>query len=131
MNNTLVSQGSNANTANLKGKLTALEEMILQLADELQYHKKEVQVLRSEKETLESVLTMKTQDVRKTLTNENFKVEEEMKRHYAHQKAENSRIQQQVTALKGEKTALDMQLLELERRMAELELQVGNGEAND
>ena len=68
--------------------------MILQLADELQYHKKEVQVLRSEKETLESVLTMKTQDVRKTLTNENFKVEEEMKRHYAHQKAENSRIQQ-------------------------------------
>ena len=66
--------------------------MILQLADEMQYHKKEVQVLRSEKETLESVLTMKTQDVRKTLTNENFKVEEEMKRHYAHQKAENSRI---------------------------------------
>ena len=86
------SQGSNNNTANLKGKLQALEEMILQLVDELQYHKKEVQVLRSEKETLESVLTMKTQDVRKTLTNENFKVEEEMKRHYAHQKAENSRI---------------------------------------
>ena len=29
--------------------------MILQLADELQYHKKEVQVLRSEKETLKNV----------------------------------------------------------------------------
>ena len=71
---------------------------------------------------------MKTQDVRKTLTNENFKVEEEMKRHYSHQKAENARIQQQVTALKGEKTALDMQLLELERRMAELELQVGTAD---
>jgi chromosome segregation ATPase len=125
LNGTMMSAGSNANTANLKGKLSALEEMILQLADELQYHKKEVQVLRSEKETLESVLTMKTQDVRKTLTNENFKVEEEMKRHYSHQKAENSRIQQQVTSIKGEKTALDMQLLELERRMAELELQVG------
>ena len=92
LNQTMGSQTSNNNTANLKGKLQALEEMILQLADEMQYHKKEVQVLRSEKETLESVLTMKTQDVRKTLTNENFKVEEEMKRHYAHQKAENSRI---------------------------------------
>jgi hypothetical protein len=33
--------------------------------------------------------------------------------------------------LKGEKTALDMQLLELERRMAELELQVGTTEAQD
>eukprot|EP00349_Pseudokeronopsis_sp_Brazil_P009139 CAMPEP_0202956132 /NCGR_PEP_ID=MMETSP1396-20130829/687_1 /ASSEMBLY_ACC=CAM_ASM_000872 /TAXON_ID= /ORGANISM="Pseudokeronopsis sp., Strain Brazil" /LENGTH=78 /DNA_ID=CAMNT_0049673025 /DNA_START=166 /DNA_END=402 /DNA_ORIENTATION=- len=72
------------NTANLKGKLGALDEMIRQLGDELNYHKKEVQILRSEKETLESVLTMKTQDVRKTLTNELFKVEEEMKRHYAH-----------------------------------------------
>ena len=58
--------------------------MIKTLAEELNYHKKEVQVLRSEKETLESVLTLKTQEVRKTLTNENFKVEEEMKRHYAH-----------------------------------------------
>lgn len=69
------------------------QEMIRNLAEELNYHKREVQVLRSEKETLESVLTMKTQEVRKALTNENFKVEEEMKRHYAHQKAENSRIQ--------------------------------------
>ena len=49
-----------------------------------------------------------------------------MKCHYAHQRAENSRLQQQVTAMRGEKTALDMQLLELERRMAELELQVGS-----
>lgn len=81
------------NTAHLKGKLQSLEELIKTLAEELNYHKKEVNMLRSEKETLESVLTMKTQEVRKALTNENFKVEEEMKRHYAHQKAENSRIQ--------------------------------------
>ena len=104
--------------------------MIKQLGEELNYHKKEVQILRTEKETLESVLTMKTQDVRKTLTNELSKVEQEMKRHYAHQKAENSRIQQQVTALKGEKTALDMQLLDLVRRMNELETQVGQEESH-
>ena len=95
------------------------------MAEELAYHKKEVHVLRGEKDTLEHVITLKTQEVRKTLTNENFKVEEEMKRHYAHQKAENSRLQQQATALRGEKTALDMQLIELERRMAEVECQVG------
>ena len=82
-------------------------------------------MLRGEKDTLEHVITLKTQEVRKTLTNENFQVEEEMKRHYAHQKAENSRLQQQATALRGEKTALDMQLIELERRMAEVECQVG------
>jgi len=84
-NQTNASMGlTQANTANLKGKLGALDEMIMNLQHELGYHKKEVQILKQEKETLESVLTMKTQDVRKTLTNELFKVEEEMKRHYAH-----------------------------------------------
>lgn len=77
-------QSTSTNTANLKGKLNSLEDMIKTLAEELNYHKREVQLLRAEKETLESVLTLKTQEVRKALTNENFKVEEEMKRHYAH-----------------------------------------------
>ena len=106
-----------------------LEEMIKSVADEMNMHKKEVQALKSEKDTLESVLSMKTQEVKKGLTNELMKIEEEMKRHFAHQKAENSRLQQQLTSLKGEKTALQQQLLGLQRRVGELEMQVGNEEA--
>ena len=68
--------------------------MVQTLSDELGFHKKEVYMLRSEKESLETVLNTKTGDVRKTLTGELKKVEDEMKRHYSHQKAENSRIQQ-------------------------------------
>jgi hypothetical protein len=48
----------------------ALEQGIKESQDELNFHKKELQVLKSEKDTLESVLSMKTQDVKKTLTNE-------------------------------------------------------------
>ena len=40
-------------------------------------HKKEVKSRRSEKETLESVLTMKCQDTRKALTNELHRVEDD------------------------------------------------------
>lgn len=80
------------NTANLKGKIQTLDELISQLADDMNFHKKEVFILKSEKENLEAVLQMKTQDVRKNLTNSLYKVEEEMKRHFAHQKAENSRL---------------------------------------
>ena len=50
------------------------------MAEENPYQKNEIQVLAAEKDTLERVITAKTQKVRKTLTNENFKVEEEMKR---------------------------------------------------
>ena len=51
-------------------------------------HKKEVQILRSEKETLDSVLTMKSQDTKKALTNEIHRVVEEISRHYSNQVAE-------------------------------------------
>ena len=61
-----------------------MQEMIKSVQDEMNFHKKEVAVLKSEKDTLESVLTMKTQDVKKTLTNELLRIEEEMKRHFAH-----------------------------------------------
>ncbi|OMJ73852.1 hypothetical protein SteCoe_27368 [Stentor coeruleus] len=113
-------------SASLKGKLLSLEELVRSITEEMNYHKKEVQILRSEKDTLESVLNMKIVDVRKSLMNEIARVEDEMKRHFAHQKSENSRLQQQITQLKGEKTSLQQQLIGLQRRIAELENQIGN-----
>ena len=52
------------------------------LHEQLNTHKKEVQILRSEKETLENVLTMKYQDTRKALKNELHRVSEDITRHY-------------------------------------------------
>ena len=51
---------SQQTTANLKGKLAALEDIVSTLNGDLNLHKKEVAILKSEKETLESVLTVKT-----------------------------------------------------------------------
>jgi hypothetical protein len=62
--------------------------MIKALSDEMNFHKKEVQLLKSEKETLQAVLTMKTADVKDSLTSELKKIEDEMKRHFAHQKVQ-------------------------------------------
>jgi len=58
------------NPGSLKSKLMTLEEMIKALSDEMNFHKKEVQLLKSEKETLQAVLTMKTADVKDSLTSE-------------------------------------------------------------
>lgn len=114
------------NTAHLKGKLSSLNETIRQLQEHLNSHKKEVQILRSEKETLESVLTMKCQDTRKALTNELHRVEEEIKRHYNNQHAESQRLQQQLTGLKTDKTALEKDIIRMQKRIEELELQIGH-----
>lgn len=118
------------NTAHLKGKLNNLYETIRGLQENLNTHKKEMQILRGEKETLESVLTMKQNDTRKALTNELHRVEEEIRRHYANQKAETSRLQTQVTQLKNDKTALEKEILRLQGRIEEIELQIGEDEIN-
>jgi len=53
------------------------------------------------------------------------RMQDEVKRHFAQQKADNSRLQQQITTLKGEKTSLQQQILGLQRRIQEIEEQIG------
>ncbi|CDW80464.1 phosphoesterase family [Stylonychia lemnae] len=123
MNNQGINSG--AHSATLKGKINALEETITGMNEELNFYKKEIQTLRSEKETLEDVLNRKASDIRKNLANEVLRAEEEMKKSYTTQKNENNKLQQQITTLKTEKTNLQQHLLDLQRRVAELELQIG------
>ena len=112
-------------TATLKGKINGLEETIKTLQEELHFYKKEIQTLRSEKETLDDTLTRKAQEIRKSLTNEVLKGEEDMKKSYLSQKSENNKLQSQITTLKTEKTNLQQHLLDLQRRTGELELSIG------
>lgn len=115
-------------SGSLKGKLIGLEDGVKRLTDDMIRHKQEVQVLRSEKDALESALNLKVISVRKNLMNEISRVEEEMKRNFVHQKSENTKLQQQITGLKNEKTALQQHLLALQRRITDLENQIGNEE---
>lgn len=116
---------NSSNAATLKGKLQGLEEQIQLVADEMNGHKKDVISLKNEKDTLQEILKLKTQEVKGTLLQELNKVEDEMRRHFSHQKAENGRLQQQISSLKAEKTSLQNQLMGLQRRITDLEMQVG------
>ena len=58
---------SMAASSSLKTKLGGLEEMIRQVNEEIQFSKREVQMLRQEKEQLENVLSHKSTEVRKNL----------------------------------------------------------------
>ena len=111
---------------NLKGKLSILEESINEIANEMNAHKNEVNHLKSEKDSIQELLKSKHDEVKNTLIQDLNKVEEEMKRHFGHQKAENSRLQQQISQLKTEKIVLQQQLISLQKRIVDLEMQVGN-----
>ena len=120
---------SAANPGSLKARLNALEQVLEGLNADLAVHKKDVQVFKAEKDTLQSVLLMKSADVKDSLNEELEKLEEEMKGHFVEQKRENCRLQEQIGALKAEKTALKQQLIGLQQRIKELEMQIGAEEA--
>lgn len=121
---TSISMGGNSSS--LKGKLVGLEDNVKGLNDDISNNKRDVQLLRSEKDSLEGALNAKIMELRKYLMNELSRIEDEMKRHFVHQKQENNRMQQQITGLKGEKTAMQQLLLKLQRRLSDLESQIGN-----
>ena len=116
------------NTASLKGKCAVIDNEIDEIIATMNMYKKEVLELKHKKETLVTIMSNKTKQVKANLTADLSRVEEEMKRHFAHQKAENSRLQQQITSMKGEKTNLQQQMHVVQRRIAELERQVGDNE---
>ena len=113
-------------TATLKGKINGLEETVAVLTEELNFYHNEIAQLQQEKLELEESLARKTHEIRTTLVSEVKAADENMKNSYAAQKAENQRTQAAIQTLKTEKTNLNQHLLDLKRRVAELELTIGD-----
>ena len=59
-----------------------------------------------------------------------FRVEDELSRNLAAQKVENVKLQNQISALKQEKTQLQQNLVGLQRRIGEVELSIGREHPN-
>lgn len=95
------------------------------MADDIEYHKQEVQMVRREKDSLEQVLAVKAQEVRTSLQNEAQRVEEDLKNSLNKQRNENIRLMHAINKIKEEKTNLQKNLLSLQQRIAELETQIG------
>ena len=105
-----------------------MEDLVRQITEEMNYYKREALAIKSEKETLDSVLNSKIQDTEKSLSNELQRVEDDEKRHFSHQKAENSRLQAQLAQLKADKEELRRAIEQLADRVDELEVAVGDDE---
>ena len=84
---------ANSDKGSLKQKLAGLEDLIRGITEEVEYHKKEVQILRVEKDELEKVLAKKAAEVRENLQLEATRVEGELKKNLTGQKNENQKLQ--------------------------------------
>merc|ERR1719313_2369850 len=109
----------------LKGKIASLEDFISMQNEELAAQRQEIESLRNDKANIDGHYQGQLQELKKTMVQDVQRMQEEVKKHFAQQKAENSRLQQQITTLKAEKTSLQQQILGLQRRIQEIEEQIG------
>ena len=110
----------------LKSKIKSLEDAIKLVSDDLDNNITDIKALQQEKEEHRTFLKTKTEEMKKSPLEELNTVEEEMKKHLLVQKDENTRLQKLITALKGEKTVLLNKLIALQRRISDMEGQVGH-----
>mmetsp|Transcript_9596 Transcript_9596/g.9903 ORF Transcript_9596/g.9903 Transcript_9596/m.9903 type:complete len:165 (-) Transcript_9596:111-605(-) len=116
---------NSSNSASLKGKVGSLEDSTNEIANEINAHRNEIGNLRNEKDSLKESIENRTKEVRSTLFQEIDKIDDEITRHINGQKAEGSRLQQQILSLKTEKTQLAKELSTLQNRLKEIESQIG------
>ena len=114
-----------SSSTTLKTKIQSLEITIAEIQKAIQDNITDIKELEKEKDEHKEELKQKTDDMKKTLIVELNNVEVEMKKHLAVQKDENTRLQKLITQLKGEKTVLMNKLIALQRRITDMENQVG------
>ena len=108
----------------LKDKIEYMQEDLRLVTDDVNYHKKDLQILRSQKEHLENVLSMKAIDVRKSLANEIVKVDNALNRSMKAQIAENELLLNQIKELQSEKDMLSSTLNVLLKKIEVLESKI-------
>ena len=118
-------QNSIINADNLKGKLLGLEEKILELAKEINNENKTVQRNGNTRDEVQDYLKKTSKEVTDKITGELDNVQEEMNNHFTNQKSENARLQKEIAGLKEEKKQLQDLLMNLQRKITDLEAQAG------
>lgn len=123
--------GGNKNGSNfykdvsLKNKIISLEDSIQETSKKMNQIKKETGSLKVETQTLSEMVKIKKMEVRRVIAQEISRVDEEMKRYFAHQKAENSRLSQQLNQFRNDKVTYNNLLNEINKKIRDLELQIG------
>jgi len=106
------SDNNSSNSASLKGKIQTIEDTLQLTQDEMNSHKKDVNSIKTERDSLQEMLRLKIDDIKNSLMNDIGKLEDEFNKTFTvHQKGENQKLLMELNKLKNEKTELQKTLL--------------------
>lgn len=124
------STNNNNDTTTIKGKIYNLEKVFDDLYDQIILSKDEILRLLKERELYDNILEDSTSKDKNELLKDLEVVMKDMDGYFDKQKRENEELQLKIARLKTQKTVLQGKFIALQRRISNLEAQVGSDEIN-
>ena len=112
-------------TMTFRGQLESLEQVLIDIVSELKYHRRQIDIISAEKDTSGAVLQMNIVKSKNESLNEEFKLAQEIKRENADQEKAYVKLQKQVDVLNNDTYTANTRLMQMQRRITELEQVVG------
>jgi len=110
----------------MKGKVHEMANSLQYQNDLLNCEKSHMETIKSESGASTSGMQGQLNDIKRYFQADIQRMGEEFRVQLKLQEAENVRLQQQVTQLKGEKTSIHQQIIALQRRIEEIEEEIGH-----
>ena len=94
-----------------RGQLESLENVLIDVVSELKYHRRQIEIISAEKETSGAVMQMNIVKAKNGVLNEEYKLQEEIKRNNKVQEKEFVKLHSQVDVLKNDSYTANTRLL--------------------
>ena len=115
--------------ANLTEKYEILNENLNNLIKAMNDHKKDFKEFQGGNENIPEYIDEKAKQIEDNVGSSITRMDGEVQKSLSHQKAENSRLQQQISQLNTDQIVIKNQLLNIQKRIDDIQLQIGDNYA--
>ena len=111
--------------SSLKSKYEILENNFLELVKAVKDNNQELEIFDGNREFFLNSIDEKARNIEDNVGSSITKMDAEIQKSLSHQKAENSRLDQQINQLKIDENIIKNQLLVVQKRIEDIQVQIG------
>eukprot|EP00931_Biecheleriopsis_adriatica_P073774 TRINITY_DN4799_c0_g2_i1.p1 TRINITY_DN4799_c0_g2~~TRINITY_DN4799_c0_g2_i1.p1 ORF type:complete len:128 (+),score=42.64 TRINITY_DN4799_c0_g2_i1:60-443(+) len=126
MQDSMMMSSASRKPTGMKGQVHDMATTLQKQNEDLGIEKGHMHTIRTENASSNTGMQGQLNDIQRYFTDDTNRMTEEFRVMARMQEAENVRLQQQVTQLKGEKTSIHQQVIALQRRIEEIEEEIGH-----
>eukprot|EP00931_Biecheleriopsis_adriatica_P073777 TRINITY_DN4799_c1_g1_i1.p1 TRINITY_DN4799_c1_g1~~TRINITY_DN4799_c1_g1_i1.p1 ORF type:complete len:128 (+),score=46.14 TRINITY_DN4799_c1_g1_i1:76-459(+) len=126
MQDSMSMMSTNRKPTGMKGQVHDMANTLQKQNEDLGIEKGHMHTIRTENASSNTGMQGQLNDIERYFRDDIDRMTKEFMVQVRMQEAENVRLQQQVTQLKGEKTSIHQQVIALQRRIEEIEEEIGH-----